>query len=187
MDKRKDILISALRDNEEGIRRFAAESLEKLEIRERLDLLVKKIETGEMLEKIRALYAFTGLRGEKIAEVLIKASKDPSEDVRAAAVRVLGAMGDANSLAPLVEALKDPSAMVARTAIEALGSYKDPRLLGPFMQALKHTDPGVIERAIEAVGNIGDKRSEEAMIYFAVKGNNKMRQLAIKALGEMDR
>jgi hypothetical protein len=55
------------------------------------------------------------------------------------------------------------------------------------MKAMKHTDPGVVERAIEAVCNIGDKRSEEAMIYFAVKGNQRMRGLAMKALGEMDR
>lgn len=186
MDKRKETLIAALRDGDENVRKTAAAALEKIEVRERIDHLAGKIESGEMLEKIKGVYALNGLKGPKITEILLNAAKDPSEDVRAAAVRVLSNLSDSSALQQLVEALQDPSPIVVRCALDALAAYRDPRLLGPFMKVLKHADPGVVERAIEAVGNIGDKRSEEAMIYFAVKGNQRMRGLAMKALGEMD-
>ncbi len=187
MDKRKETLIAALRDGDEAVRKAAAAALENIEARERIDHLAKKIESGEMLEKIKGVYALNGLKGPKITEILVKAAKDPSEDVRAAAVRVLSNLSDGAALQQLSEALQDSNPIVVRCAIDALAAYRDPRLLGSFMKVLKHTDPGVVERAIEAVGNIGDKRSEEAMIYFAVKGNQRMRGLAMKALGEMDR
>jgi HEAT repeat protein len=186
MDKRKQVLIDALGDDDTSVRSFAAEALEKMEIRGMLDTLAARIESGEMLEKLRAVYALTDLKGEKIVGLLAKASKDESEDVRAAAIRVLGRTGDYTVLRELVEALGDDSPIVARTAVEAMAGFRDPRLLRPLMQSLKSKDAGVVERALEVVGNLGDKRAEDAMVYFATKGNLKMRELAIKALGEMD-
>ncbi|MBI5642524.1 MAG: HEAT repeat domain-containing protein [Deltaproteobacteria bacterium] len=186
MDKRKEILITALRDGDEVIRKIAADSLEKLEIRGKLDLIAKKIDTGEMTEKIRAVYALADLKGPRVTELLVKAVTDPLADVRAAAVRVLGGKGE-SALPHIVKALKDPDTTVARVAVDALGNSSDSRLLGPLMQVLKNTDSGVVEKALDAIGRLGDKRAEEAMVYFAVKGNVRMRSIAIKALGEMDR
>jgi HEAT repeat protein len=187
MDKRKEVLIVALQDKDERIRSIAAEALEKLEIRDKLDFLVNKIETGEMLEKVRAIYAMSELKGPRIIECIGKAGKDGSEDVRAAAARALGSTGDVNALQYIVEMLKDKSPIVERAAIEALRNFKDPRVLGHLMQALRSPDQGVVERALEAICPYGDKRSEEAMLFFAVNGNSKMRSLAIKALAVMDR
>lgn len=186
MSNRRDILLGALKDADSQVRKAAAEALEKLQARERLDALEKKIETGEMLEKIRIIYALSDLRGPKVAEVLSRALKDPLEDVRAAAVRALSTLGDPAALPQMVESLKDQSPVVARAAVEALSVFKDPRLLGPFMQMLKHKDSGVVERALEAAAAIGDKRAEEALVYFAAKGNPVMKVIALKGLGSMD-
>lgn len=186
MSKRKDIIMAALKDADTSIRKAAAEALEKLQARERIETHAMKIATGEMLEKVKVIYAISELRGPRVAEILTNALKDPVEDVRAAAVRALGSFGDPSTLPQLVESLKDTSPVVARAAVEALSTFKDPRLLGPFMQMLKHQDSGVVERALEAVVKTGDKRAEEALLYFAVKGNPKMRALALKGLGTMD-
>jgi len=186
MDRRKQVLIDALGDDDASVRGSAAEALEKIEIRGMLDTLAARLDSGEMLEKLRAVYALIDLKGERVIKLLTKAAKDPSEDVRAAALRVLGRTADYTLLRELVEALGDESPIVARTAVEALGNFRDPRLLRPLMQSLKSKDAGVVERAIEVVGNLGDKRAEEAMVYFANKGNPRMRELAIKALGVMD-
>ena len=186
MEKRKHILIEALQDKDPQVRKSAADALEKLEMRERLDLIASKIEGGEMLDKISAVYALIDLKGENVNALLVQAPKDPSEDVRAAAVRVLGGKGEA-AITPLVEALKDSNPIVVRCVVEALGGFDDHRLIGPLMGALRNPDPGVVERSLEAISRLGDKRAEEAMLHFAVKGNSRMRSLAIKALGEMDR
>lgn len=186
MSKRREVITAALKDADTGIRKAAAEALEKLQARERIDALARKVETGEMLEKVKVIYALSDLRGPRVAEILTRALKDPVEDVRAAAVRALGNFADPATLPQLVESLKDSSPIVARAAVEALSTFKDPRLLGPFMQMLKHQDSGVVERALEAVSRTGDKRAEEALLYFAAKGNPKMREIALKGLGAMD-
>ncbi|MEK6791606.1 MAG: HEAT repeat domain-containing protein [Deltaproteobacteria bacterium] len=186
MEKRREIFLSALQDKDDEIKKAAAEAMENLTARSRLVELAQKIASAPMLEKVRAIYAIGALKGPSVAEALIKASKDPSEDVRAAAVRVLGGLPDANVLAHIVEALKDASAIVQRVALEAMAGFRDARILPAVMPLLKNQDPGVVERALELAGRIGDKRTEEAMLYFAVKGNHKMRLAAIKALGEMD-
>ena len=186
MDKRKETLIKAMQDSNEEVRKAAAEAMEKHQVRQRLDFLEEKLTSGEMLEKIRAVYAITDMKGTRIIELLTKALKDPAEDVRAAAVRALGEMSDAGAVPILVEALNDASPMVARSSVDALGKYNDPRALGPLMKALKNPDAGVVEKAIEAIGRYGDKRTEEAMLHFAVSGNEKMRSLALKALGTME-
>ncbi len=187
MDKRKEELVRFLRDEDEQIRTMAAEALERLEIRTKMDSFAELIASGGKVEKLRAVYALGNLRGLKVTTVLLPAVKDSIEDVRAAAVRVLGKFSDSRVLPNLVESLKDESHIVARVAIEALSNYREPQLLGPIMQMLKSKDPGVVERAIDAVSRSGDKRAEQAMLYFAVKGNTNMRYRAIKALGVMER
>ncbi len=186
MDKRKEFILKALSDSDEEIRKVAAQALEKLELRGRLDFLEKNIKTGSKLEKLRSIYAIGGLRGKRIVEILTGALKDPVEDVRATALRMLSDVWDERVLPYLVESLKDPSPVVRRVAIDGIGNFRDHRLLKPLLQMLKDPDPGVVERAIEIIGRIGDRRCENAMLYFMVKGNNRMKVLAIKALGEMD-
>ena len=187
MDKRKEILLGAVQDKDEDVRKSAAEALAQLQIRDRLDFLEEKVGSGEMLEKVRALYALSELKGEKVVALLSIGVKDAAEDVRAAAARGLGLVGDTRALPHLVDLLKDPSPIVVRSALDAIAIYNEPRVLGPLIQALKNADAGVVEKAIEAVGRLGDKRAEEAMIYFAVKGNKHMKALALKALGLMER
>lgn len=186
MDKRKEILLDALKNEDEQVKKAAAEALEMLQARGRLADLAGQIESGDMLEKINTIYAVAALKGQGVTAILAKALKDPSEDVRAAAARALGESWDNSVLQPLVESLGDASPMVVRSVLKALESFRDPRLLKPLMQVLKNPDAGVVELAVEAIGRLGDKRSEEAMLYFAVKGNKRMKELAIKALGVMD-
>src|SRR3989304_3724288 len=186
MNKRKEILIAALKDADADVRKAAAEALERLEARERLDALAKKIEAGQMLERVKVIYPPSDLRGPRVAAILSAALKDPSEDVRAAAARALGTMADATVLQALVESLKDASPIVVRAGVEAISNFRDPGLLGPPVRALKHQDSGVVERALEAVSRFGDKRAEEALVYFASKGNAKMKGIALRGLGIMD-
>lgn len=187
MDKRKEALVKFLRDEDEHIRTMAAEAMERLEIRTKMDSFAELLSSGGKLDKLRAVYALGSLRGREVTTVLLTGVTDPIEDVRAAVVRVLGKVSDTRVLPNLVECLKDESPIVARVAIDALSNYKEPQLLGPIMQMLKSKDPGVVERAIDAVSRSGDKRAEQAMLYFAVKGNTKMRYRAINALGVMER
>ncbi len=184
--KRKEILLQDLQSDDVEIRRLSAEALERLQVRLSLERLKKVLQEGDMLDKIRIVYALSDLKGQDVIDVLASALKDPSEDVRAATVRSLGSMRDEAVLVHLVEALKDESPIVVRSAVDAIGLYTDRRIINPLMHALKSEDPGVVERAIAVIGRIGDKRAEDAMLYFAVKGNRRMKASAIRALGVME-
>ncbi|HZX35921.1 MAG TPA: HEAT repeat domain-containing protein [Thermodesulfobacteriota bacterium] len=187
MEKRKQLLVRALQDSDENIRTLAAESLERLEIRGRLAFLEKVFETGDKMAKLRAVYALSNLRGAQVVSILLKASKDEIEDVRAAAVRVIGSIADKEVLPELIERLNDPSSIVERVVIDAISAYREPQTIVPLMQLLKTSkDPGVIERVLDAIGRTGDKRAEEAMSYFAVKGNFNMRCISLRSLGYME-
>ncbi len=86
----------------------------------------------------------------------------------------------------LVECLKDENVIVKRVAVDAISNFRDSQLMAPVMHMLKSRDAGVVERAIEFIGRSGDRRAEEAMVYFAIKGNLSMRYRALKALGVME-
>jgi len=186
LQKRKNVLIQELQNSDTEIRALSAEALERLQVRTGLSNISKVLADGEMLDKIRVVYALSDLKGQDIIDVLADALKDPSEDVRAATVRSLGSMRDEAVLSLLVEALSDESPIVVRSVVDAMGKYTDRRVIGPLMRALKSDDSGVVERAIDVIGGIGDKRAEEAMLHFVAKGNRAMKASALKALGIMD-
>ncbi len=186
VERRKKSLISVLQDSDPEIRRLSAEALERLQVRLGLDRMISKIEKGDMLEKVTVIYALADLKGKAIIDVIAGALKDPSEDVRSAAVRALGSMCDDRVLPHLVETLRDENSVVVRSAIDSMARYTDVRLLGPLMHALKNKDSGVVERALDVIGRIGDSKAEDAMVYFSTKGNRRMKAIAVRALGVMD-
>ena len=187
MKKRRECFIAALKDTGEGVSAAAAEALERLDIREAAASLEGMLASVDKLEKLRAIYAVSKLRGTEATAFVMKALKDPVEDVRSTACRVLGDIGDSSVTGALVEALGDESVMVQREALTALSTFRDPGALLHVMQMLKSQDPGVVERAIEIVGDSGDKRVEEAMLYYVANGTPGMKSRALKALGTMEK
>ena len=186
IEDRRKILVAAMQDENEQIRASAAEAMEFLELRGRLDHFAKTLDEGEKTEKLKAVYALGNLRGDDIVKLLLKATKDEIEDVRASAVRALGKFADNRILPNLIECLKDESPIVQRVAIDAIASFKDPQLIVPLIDMMKSTDAGVVERSIHAVSSSGSKKVEEAMIFFIRKGNTTMKSLAMKAIGIME-
>lgn len=127
---RKEVLQTALQDENEVIRASAAEAMECLELRGRIAHFIKVLDEGEKTDKLKAIYALGTLRGDDVVKVLLKATEDEIEDVRASAVRALGQFADSRILPNLIECLKDESPIVQRVAIDAIASFKDPQLIG---------------------------------------------------------
>ncbi len=187
MERRREILLRALQSDNDAVRQASAEAMENLEIRERLPELERIITCeGTRIEKLRALYSLSRLRGQRVMSLAAKALSDDDEDVRATAVRVLGEIGDRRILPELVEMLKDRSDVVKRVTLDALANFREPKLVAPLLYALKSDDPGVIERAIKLIARLGDSKAEQAILYFSVKGTTPARELAIRALGMME-
>jgi hypothetical protein len=91
---------------------------------------------------------------------LIQALGDEDIDVRRAACRALGEIGDRQAVPPLIQALRDWSSYVRVAACEALGQIGDPQALPHLIQALEdeNEDEDVSWAAREAVEQIEAKQ-----------------------------
>jgi len=104
---------------------------------------------------------------------LIKALRHEKHDVRQAAARALGRIGDARAVEPLIAALKDKYFKLRETAAWALGYIGDARAVEPLIAVLKDKEKGLDLRqaaawALEQLGWKPDQ-GEDGAWYWIVR------------------
>ncbi len=185
--KRKEILIQALNDSDEAVRIAASKAMEQLEIKYDIEEIGSIVLKGDKLEKLRAVYALGEARHSKRAlAYIVKATKDPVEDVRSAAVRVLGELRDARTIKAILERIGDNKKTVKLAAIEAIGEYRDRRVVPTLIVQLGSDDKDVVVKTVEALGKIGDKSAEAKLIGMANSKDADIRREVLKTLGELE-
>jgi HEAT repeat protein len=144
---------------------------------------------------------------------LIQALGDEDIDVRRAACRALGEIGDRQAVPPLIQALRDWNVRAAacealvkigapavphliqalgdgdwhvrEAACEALGEIGDGQAVPPLIQALGDGDSDVRAAACRALGAIGDRQAVPPLIQALGDGDWHVREAACEALGEI--
>jgi HEAT repeat protein len=119
---------------------------------------------------------------------LIQALGDRDRDVRKAACRALGAIGDRQAVPPLIQALRDW--YVREAACEALGAIGDRQAVPHLIQALgdgnsvafMDWDRDVRKAACWALGEIGDRQAVPPLIQALRDWNRDVRAAACWAL-----
>jgi HEAT repeat protein/beta-lactamase regulating signal transducer with metallopeptidase domain len=126
--------------------------------------------------------------GTSALSALVETLGDASVNVRLAAVRSLGSLGDPRAIAALAKALKeDTDARVREAAAQSLGEIDDNRAVPALLDALRtERNARVKEHIIRALGEIDDA-SAVAGISATVKDTNvEVRRAAVWALGELE-
>jgi HEAT repeat protein len=123
-----------------------------------------------------------GAVGTPAVPPLIQALGDGNSDVRKAACRALGAIGDRQAVPPLIQALRHGNSDVRAAACEALGAIGDRRAVPPLIQALRDRDSDVREAACEALVKIGAPAVPH-LIQALGDGDWHVREAACRALG----
>jgi protein-tyrosine-phosphatase len=117
------------------------------------------------------------------------AGSDLDPDVREAAVRALGDLGDDRAVDPLIAALGQsqeiPLVWVREAIVRSLGKIGDARAVEPLIAELTDSDSGVRETAIASLGQIGDVRAVEPLIAVLGEPFHTLREAAIRSLGEL--
>jgi len=90
---------------------------------------------------------------------LLKATKDPSIDVRLHTVVALAQFRDSAAIPYLIKALSDESGGVRIQAANALGLLRSRKAVGPLIRALRDEKWYVRQHAARSLGLIGDKRA----------------------------
>ena len=104
--------------------------------------------------------AALGLIGNRgVIRPLLRATKDPSIDVRLHAIVALARFRDSAAIPYLIRALSDESGGVRLQAASALGLLRSRKAVGPLITALRDEKWYVRQHAARSLGLIGDKRA----------------------------
>jgi hypothetical protein len=196
-------------DVAEPIARLAATPRRHRSIAGDLLLAVARLQTGEVVPRLRAAAAQLGL-----LEAWTQALRHRSWWVRAGAVRALGLVRDPACVPALLEALDEPDAEVRAAAADALGRIADPSvgpaLLARLRDESRHQRARLIEAiraqgapimpallahargegvdtamAIDVVGVIGGTAAIDSLLEWSSAGTPAVRSAALRALGSI--
>jgi hypothetical protein len=116
----------------------------------------------------------------------LAALRDPDRDVRAAAVRVLGAHGGDDAVSLLELALRDSELGIRLAAVEALGHIGGNRAARGLTAALHDRSRRLRLRAVSVLGAIGGPTASELLAYVkAVDRDEAVRASAVARLTEL--
>ena len=152
-------LVQHLSDAEEPVREAAAEALEAFpaaELAAHLESLSEAYSRGTVTVRVRMVTIAARLDGDRAAELLDRASVDPSEAVRLQTVRSIGQQGAADRFLPqLVERISDASIEVRTAAVAALGAAVTADAFEALLRSLPGARPALRDRIAEALSRGG--------------------------------
>jgi HEAT repeat protein len=184
-DRQREILLRALRDENQEVRQAASSALEHLEACADISLLRHALQSGDRHQRVAAAYALEDVHTAEAAALLVELLEDQDEDVRAVAVQGVGMRRERSALSALVQCLKDPSPAVAVHAARALGHFKDKRLV-PYLEAMSRSDNSELACAcLDSIGAIGDICGLEAGERAASHPDPEVRLSAVRMLGKL--
>lgn len=123
LEKRRQALTVLLKDPVQDVREAAARALENLEDAVALEEILLVLKKGGTSAKIKAIFALGKVGGEKVLSPLVYCASRPEEEIRSAAIEVLGELAHPKSLPVLFEGLNDSSTAVRGQAIAALRHF----------------------------------------------------------------
>ncbi len=207
-------LIEDLKNPDESVRRFAAESIGEAKDERGIDSLINAlgdecvavgeavadaliaIGGGNAAEKVSHLLRSdeANLRnfsaeilekiGEPAVDTIVKLSGDGDKDIRKYAVDILGAVGSKKGVEPLIGLLKDPDINVAAGAADSLGRIGDKKALKPLIKHL-HADIWMKCSVIKSLGAIGGKEAVKALSKISAEDDEMVLFSAIQSLGKI--
>src|ERR687887_487547 len=103
---RRDARFGLLKDPVDEVRLAAAQSLEALEGAGSLEEVLTLLKKGDLPAKVRAIYALGQIGGEKVLAPLLYCITRPEEDLKGAAIEVLGTLAHPSTLSALAGKLR---------------------------------------------------------------------------------
>jgi HEAT repeat protein len=143
--------------------------------------LVRLISTDDAIRRNAALEAL-GKGGRRSVPALVKALRDPDEEVVMFAAGALGKTRDPSAIPHLVEILKHKDLNVVQAAIESLGELRAVSTLGALGELLRgHT--WLRFAVVHTLGEIGDPSSIRTLIDLLA--DEELRHSVVASLGKI--
>lgn len=117
-----------------------------------------------------------------VVRALIARLGDENAQVRRAAARALGRIGEPMAIPALVKALDDSDREVQEAALDALSDFESGVPVAPVQRMLASSNPDMRERAIEILANMRARSAQPAIAALVADANADVRQRAIQAM-----
>ena len=180
-----DALISALRDDSEWVRIYAAISLGQSGDERSIVPLIRCFSDRNSEVHRNCVAAFKRM-DEKVYKELIKCTESEDYDLRKNSALALGEMRELRGLDYIIMLLEDSEPSVRMSATEALGSFPCSKVRAVLNHALGDSDLKVRLSAIKAIGNLGEESDALALMIYGSKQKEGAETRAIhRILGDM--
>lgn len=178
-------LVTALGDEDAGVRAQAAQVLGELGSRDAVPGLVARLADPSIDVRRAAAFALGEIGDGQAADGLAGALGDTAPDVRLAAMNALIELNDPRIVDPLIAALEDAQADVRQLAVYGLGDLGDPRAVPGLIGALDDEDGDVREAAVSALGNLEARDAVAALIERVGDADPDVRERAVGVLSDL--
>jgi HEAT repeat protein len=152
-------LVARLSDPEESVREAAAEAIEAFpasDLAEHMKAIADAYAMGSVPIRLKMVTVSARLPGESAADLLERASADPSDAVRLQTVRAIGEYQGADRfLKQLLERINDASIEVRTAAVSALGAAVTADAFEALLRSLPGARPLLRDRIAEALSRGG--------------------------------
>lgn len=176
-------LISALDNEDDEVRRLAAESLRLFDCEKAIPPLISALKSRDATVRRFAANALGRIRSKEALQPLIDILVfDNSGSVREEAAKALGKIKSIRTIEPLIDALMDKNNEGRSGAAEALGRIKAENAVDHLISALKDTDDFTRLAAAKALGRIKPKKAIEPLINSLYDWNRFVKAEAAGAL-----
>lgn len=176
-------LIRALDNEDDEVRRLAAESLGLFDCEKAIPPLVSALKSRDATVRRFAANALGRIRSKEALQPLIDILVfDNSGSVREEAAKALGKIKSTRTIEPLIDALMDKNNEGRSGAAEALGRIKAENAVDHLISALTDTDDFTRLAAAKALGRIKTKKAIEPLINSLYDWNRFVKAEAAGAL-----
>jgi len=179
-----ELLVVALKDGHNWVRRVAAESLGNIGDERAVEPLIYALEDENIGVRRFAAVALGKIGDERAVKPLIFALEDYHDYVSRDAAVALGNIGGELAVELLIQSLKNDNEVANLYAADALGLIGDERAVTPLVGMLKgHDDAG--DHAAEALAKIGGTRAVDLLIVALKDKDGRVRSDAAGTLGKI--
>ncbi len=150
-----ELLLGALEDRDSVVQQTSIAGLSRRPLAANPDTVRDVLASGDtqtQVNLINVLGKMSKVETPWVTEPLNEAASSDTPEVRAAAIRALGASGDPEELETVLLASEDPYALVREAAARALGNFKQEQAIGRLEEIAKgDQDENVRRAAVEAL------------------------------------
>lgn len=184
-DEVRESLLAALEDDDVQVRKAAAASVARVQLREAAPLLTAWLGDRDGDVRVVAVTALGALADPSSRETLTRALSDALPAVRREAARALAQIADDEALLALQTTAGDADPTVREAAIAALRGHADGRALPALSGRIRDESAAVRAAALLTLGSLSDVRALPLLAHAVETEHDEVELAAIRALGEL--